>query len=68
MYKCLIIGIFVLIGNYYGMPKPPKANSSSLKSDTDRNSDIKPGAHPSSKGKRQRNRSTIEATSNKYVK
>ncbi|XP_067928192.1 membrane-associated guanylate kinase, WW and PDZ domain-containing protein 2-like isoform X2 [Watersipora subatra] len=50
-------------GNYYGMPKPPVIPSA--KSQEASSKDLKPGAHPSSKGKRQRNRSTIEATSNK---
>ena len=45
------------------MPKPPILKTQ----DGKKNADIKPGAHPSSKGKRQRNRSTIEATSNKWA-
>ena len=48
------------------MPKPPVVATST--EGATKTSDIRPGAHPSSKGKRQRNRSTIEATSNKYVR
>merc|ERR1719220_1128466 len=46
-------------GNHYGTPKPPADGQH--KSDT-----VIPGAHPSSEGKRRRNRSNVEAMAAKH--
>lgn len=65
----------VLSGNHYGTPKPPRDPKDSAKdgplprdssfplaSTAATPSSGLPGQHPSSEGKRKRNRSTIEAT------
>ncbi|XP_071961683.1 membrane-associated guanylate kinase, WW and PDZ domain-containing protein 3-like isoform X2 [Antedon mediterranea] len=56
-------------GNHYGTPKPPATPDASVPSTpqkqpnpTENNPDHRPGARPSSQGKRQRNKSSIEAT------
>ena len=59
-------------GNHYGTPKPPKDPKDSAKdgpmqrnstpTTTTTTTTFLPGQHPSSEGKRKRNRSTIEAT------
>ncbi|CAM1323211.1 Uncharacterised protein g8324 [Pycnogonum litorale] len=51
-------------GNHYGTPKPTKDNSSAtqkLEQSSEDTSVLLPGAHPSSEGKRKRNRSNVEA-------
>ncbi|CAH1783197.1 unnamed protein product [Owenia fusiformis] len=48
-------------GNHYGTPKPPKEPVSTQVQRASSTS-VLPGAHPSSEGKRKRNRSNIEAT------
>ncbi|KAG1659665.1 Membrane-associated guanylate kinase, WW and PDZ domain-containing protein 2 [Nymphon striatum] len=52
-------------GNHYGTPKPPIENSSGTtpkhQQQSEDSSTIVPGAHPSSEGKRRRNRSNVEA-------
>ena len=65
----LYIECFVSAGNHYGTPKPPKDPKDSAKDgpmprDTmpTTTTTSLPGQHPSSEGKRKRNRSTIEAT------
>lgn len=54
-------------GNYYGTPKPLESNNLSLTkpSPGDSESVCLPGLHPSSEGKRRRNRSNVEAMSAK---
>lgn len=48
-------------GNYYGTPKPPHQP---LDKEAEPISDmLRPGNHPSSEGKRRRNRSNVEALS-----
>jgi len=51
------------IGNHYGTPKPSKESTSSWRSPEGLNF---PGAHPSSEGKRRRNRSNVEAMTAKH--
>ena len=48
-----------IAGNHYGTPKP--SSEGQQKSDT-----VIPGAHPSSEGKRRRNRSNVEAMAAKH--
>ena len=48
-------------GNHYGTPKPSVDSSSPV-----RNDGVIPGAHPSSEGKRRRNRSNVEAMAAKH--
>ena len=51
-------------GNHYGTPKPPKdpVGPSPFRR-TNSTGQLLPGQHPSSEGKRRRNRSNIETTS-----
>ena len=49
----------MVAGNHYGTPKP--SADGGHKSDT-----VIPGAHPSSEGKRRRNRSNVEAMAAKH--
>ncbi len=53
-------------GNHYGTPKPPKdpLGPSPFRR-TNSTGHLVPGQHPSSEGKRRRNRSNIETSSNK---
>jgi hypothetical protein len=61
-------------GNHYGTPKPPKeAQTSLIRATSDAASSSAtsavsffPGAHPSSEGKRKRNRSNVEAMTAKH--
>lgn len=56
------------LGNHYGTPKPSKEPPVSPPQSTNTNGNVNwlmPGAHPSSEGKRKRNRSNIEAMSAK---
>ncbi len=55
--------INLCIGNHYGTPKPSKESTSSWRSPEGLNF---PGAHPSSEGKRRRNRSNVEAMTAKH--
>ncbi|XP_054711922.1 membrane-associated guanylate kinase, WW and PDZ domain-containing protein 1-like [Uloborus diversus] len=51
-------------GNHYGTPKPPEEcplSNSRPSNYSNNNSNIIPGIHPSSEGKRRRNRSSVEA-------
>ena len=50
---------FLFSGNHYGTPKP--SPDSPVRTDT-----VIPGAHPSSEGKRRRNRSNVEAMAAKH--
>ncbi|KAI5731509.1 hypothetical protein M8J77_011202 [Diaphorina citri] len=50
-------------GNHYGTPKPVKEPYVSLP----QNVNLLPGAHPSSEGKRKRNRSNVEAMASKSI-
>ncbi len=52
-----------LSGNHYGTPKPSKESTSSSRSSEGLTF---PGAHPSSEGKRRRNRSNVEAMTAKH--
>ena len=54
-----LILINLFSGNHYGTPKPSPDSTS--KTDT-----VIPGAHPSSEGKRKRNRSNVEAMAAKH--
>lgn len=49
-----------LAGNHYGTPKPPSLPPDHL-ARTSSGGAVLPGAHPSSEGKRRRNRSNVEA-------
>lgn len=53
---------YIFLGNYYGTPKPLRNNYLAVndKSDNVTSSNL-PGLHPSSEGKRKRNRSNVEA-------
>jgi len=55
------------LGNHYGTPKPPKEPPASAQNMSGGSviGGIFPGAHPSSEGKRKRNRSNVEAMSAK---
>ena len=73
--------IFLFAGNHYGTPKPskeskPSGNNSATSRVSDENSSSTPsaggainfpGAHPSSEGKRRRNRSNVEAMTAKNL-
>ena len=61
--KCLLIVVFS--GNHYGTPKPSKDSTSSSRSSEGVTSSFA-GAHPSSEGKRRRNRSNVEAMTAKH--
>ncbi|XP_013409201.1 membrane-associated guanylate kinase, WW and PDZ domain-containing protein 2, partial [Lingula anatina] len=50
-------------GNHYGTPKPPKEPTLPPFRRTNSASMLLPGPHPSSEGKRRRNRSNVETTS-----
>ncbi|XP_075219002.1 membrane associated guanylate kinase, WW and PDZ domain containing protein magi isoform X2 [Lycorma delicatula] len=58
-------------GNHYGTPKPSKEPYVSLPQSQTNGSGVSshifPGAHPSSEGKRRRNRSNVEAMASKSV-
>ena len=54
---------FYVSGNHYGTPKPSKESSTSSRSSEGLTF---PGAHPSSEGKRRRNRSNVEAMTSKH--
>ncbi|XP_039298140.1 membrane-associated guanylate kinase, WW and PDZ domain-containing protein 2 [Nilaparvata lugens] len=56
-------------GNHYGTPRPSKEpHGTALQSQNDgSNLSLLPGAHPSSEGKRRRNRSNVEAMASKSV-
>ena len=57
---------FLFPGNHYGTPKPPKdPTGPSPFRRTNSAGTLLPGQHPSSDGKRRRNRSNIETSSNK---
>ena len=70
--------LFSVTGNHYGTPKPSKdsgrvdpgggsvTNSSGSNGPTSSNVNF-PGAHPSSEGKRRRNRSNVEAMTAKHL-
>ena len=66
--KILIISF--IVGNHYGTPKPPQyppnqgpnQHPSNTENTSTKSSDHRPGARPSSSGKRARNKSTITAT------
>ena len=71
---------FSFAGNHYGTPKPSKdsgrvdpgggsvTNSSGSNGPTSANNLVNfPGAHPSSEGKRRRNRSNVEAMTAKHL-
>ena len=74
MQRCYLVN-FIYAGNHYGTPKPSKESKPSGSSSTpsrlpDESSTLTssstggisfPGAHPSSEGKRRRNRSNVEA-------
>ncbi|XP_064633877.1 membrane-associated guanylate kinase, WW and PDZ domain-containing protein 2-like isoform X4 [Lineus longissimus] len=47
-------------GNHYGTPKPSKDAATPLFRRTNSSGNLLPGAHPSSEGKRRRNRSHVE--------
>ena len=51
---------YIFSGNHYGTPKP-SSEVSGVRNDT-----VIPGAHPSSEGKRRRNRSNVEAMAAKH--
>ena len=54
----------MLPDNHYGTPKPPKdPTQPSLFRRTNSTGTLNPGHHPSSEGKRRRNRSNIETVS-----
>lgn len=62
--------LFHLVGNHYGTPKPPEecpvsppriTNNYTNNNNNVNNNNIIPGIHPSSEGKRRRNRSSVEA-------
>jgi hypothetical protein len=77
-----VTSIFLIAGNHYGTPKPSKEASTSLirspgpgnnhfspsSPSTTSNGGLVniPGAHPSSDGKRKRNRSNVEAMTAKH--
>ena len=54
----------LVLGNHYGTPKPSKESTSFFRSSEGLTF---PGAHPSSEGKRRRNRSNVEAMTAKHV-
>ncbi|XP_013779275.2 membrane-associated guanylate kinase, WW and PDZ domain-containing protein 1-like isoform X2 [Limulus polyphemus] len=58
-------------GNHYGTPKPPRESPMSMPRRTNSigntGSVVLPGAHPSSEGKRRRNRSNVEAMAAKNM-
>lgn len=55
--------MFFFLGNHYGTPKPPKEPTLPPFRRTNSASTLLPGPHPSSEGKRRRNRSNVETTS-----
>lgn len=59
----LIISVtpFSSPGNQYGTPRPPKDPQGQIPRRTSSIGSILPGAHPSSEGKRRRNRSNTDA-------
>jgi hypothetical protein len=59
----------IIAGNHYGTPKPPKEPPASAQNMSGGSiiGGIFPGAHPSSEGKRKRNRSNVEAMSSKTM-
>lgn len=59
----------IITGNHYGTPKPPKEPPASAQNMSGGSiiGGIFPGAHPSSEGKRKRNRSNVEAMSSKNM-
>ena len=64
IFRILNIWHFVP-GNHYGTPKPPKEPKDPNSGPIQRSNSaitVLPGQHPSSEGKRKRNRSNIEAT------
>lgn len=59
----IIFPYFLPSGNHYGTPKPPKdPQQASPFRRTNSMGTLLPGQHPSSEGKRRRNRSNIETT------
>ncbi|XP_063886797.1 uncharacterized protein LOC135114742 isoform X3 [Scylla paramamosain] len=57
---CAPSGVGCREGNHYGTPKPPSLPPDHL-ARTPSGGSVLPGAHPSSEGKRRRNRSNVEA-------
>lgn len=55
---------YTIVGNHYGTPKPSKDPSDNPFRRTNSVGTLLPGQHPSSEGKRRRNRSNIEVSTN----
>jgi len=74
---CYSVTLFSGTGNHYGTPKPSKEPPVSPPQSSDSNTNLSsaslvlgalfPGAHPSSEGKRKRNRSNVEAMAAKNM-
>ena len=60
MFSSLLISVSP--GNMYGTPKPPKDPQGQIPRRTNSVGALLPGAHPSSDGKRRRNRSNTDLT------
>jgi len=60
--------LIIVTGNHYGTPKPSREPNGNVPQSGDGETNVNwfmPGAHPSSEGKRRRNRSNVEAMSSK---